>query len=371
MKKIVGILAVVLSVFMLVACGAGSITKKVEVTFSGYDGIGNLEYNDDVVEAEIKEILLKNVGFSADDIKTILAEDSLAYSFVVSSGENIAKYKKFEEQFDSIDYGFDKQEELSNGDEVTFEITSDNKKLPIKLEKRKFKVEGLKKSQKLSAEEVLKDQYSFTGYNGFGKVTFAEKGRFYVPDDQNNSLSNGEEVEIKILEQYKLELAKEGKILEGDSVSIKVSNLKELSDIKGIQDVLAKIPELASSSNKDQDYPSWADKKTYALEKQRDFLYYSNGEESYYSTEPMLTVVSVYKVTETITYGKYYSSKPEGTVETKEYYSVYGYKNIEIIDNQLILSDLTSTGSGWTTYDNIESAVLTLEKDGYKEYVSE
>ncbi|WP_449449110.1 hypothetical protein [Streptococcus suis] len=372
MKKIVGVLVMVWSVFILAACGAESIAKKVEVTFSGYDGIGSLEYNDDAIKVVIKETLLKNVGFSVNDIKTILAEDGLAYSFITSSSENITKYKEFEEQFDSIDYGFDKQTELSNGDEVIFEISSDNKELPIKLEKRKFKVEGLKESQKLSVEEILNGQYSFTGYNGFGSVSFNNDNQFVIYGDQNGHISNDEEVKINVLQDYKDSLAREGKILQDTFVNVKASGLRELSDIKGIQEVLAKIPELAANNNRDSNPSSaYFNKRTYSLEKQKDFLSYSikrnflSGVES-----PTLTIVSIYKILETTTYGRG-DSKPEGTVETKEYYSVYGYQNIEIIDNQLILSNLTSTGSGWTTYDNMESAVLTLEKDGYKEYVSE
>ncbi|HEM3642568.1 TPA: hypothetical protein U1C36_001722 [Streptococcus suis] len=373
MKKFFGLVVLVFSsLFVLVACGTNSITNKVEVSFSGYDGIGVLEYNDTVIETTIKEILLEKVGFKKDEISSIIADDFNSFSLIASSSDNIAKYEKFEKYYNSVEFGFDKKKELSNGEEVTFEIKTSDKNLPIKSEKKQFKVEGLEKSQKVSVKELLDKQYSFTGYNGFGTVSFNNDDQFVISSDQNGHISNDEEVKINILQDYKDMLAKEGKILQDDFVNVKASGLQELSDIKGIQEVLVKISDLATNSNKDKDYSLiYSDKKTYSLEKQKDFLSYSASTKSLFSDKeaPTLTVVSVYKVLETTTYGKG-GSKPEGTVETKEYYSIYGYQYIEIINNQLILSDLNSTSNGWTTYDNIESAVLTLERDGYREYVA-
>ncbi|HEM3666836.1 TPA: hypothetical protein U1C81_000568 [Streptococcus suis] len=373
MKKFFGLVVLVFSsLFVLVACGTNSITNKVEVSFSGYDGIGVLEYNDTVIETTIKEILLEKVGFKKDEISSIIADDFNSFSLIASSSDNIAKYEKFEKYYNSVEFGFDKKKELSNGEEVTFEIKTSDKNLPIKSEKKQFKVEGLEKSQKVSVKELLDKQYSFTGYNGFGTVSFNNDDQFVISSDQNGHISNDEEVKINILQDYKDMLAKEGKILQDDFVNVKASGLQELSDIKGIQEVFVKISDLATNSNKDKDYSLiYSDKKTYSLEKQKDFLSYSASTKSLFSDKeaPTLTVVSVYKVLETTTYGKG-GSKPEGTVETKEYYSIYGYQYIEIINNQLILSDLNSTSNGWTTYDNIESAVLTLERDGYREYVA-
>ena len=84
-----------------------------------------------------------------------------------------------------------------------------------------------------------------------------------------------------------------------------------------------------------------------------------------------MSLVITYKITKTQTWVKddTWDNKKKGDVETKEIYTYFGYQNVKIYKDAVVLSDLSKTyGSTWSNYLDIDAVYADLEKSGYGDY---
>lgn len=162
-KEVIGAL-VILSVALVVYFGYSyyhslpkSIINEVKVDFTGYDESGNLIYNSEEIASLVEEAVYKKVGLDKDQAKALTKDDPVAYSMLAQDRKLSFKLMKAESMLKTIHYEFNKTNNLKNGEEVTFTITTSSKNSPIKAEKKAFKVQNLKEYEKVSAENLLKE----------------------------------------------------------------------------------------------------------------------------------------------------------------------------------------------------------------------
>lgn len=351
----VGVIVLIIGISILVN-GPKDITNDVKPIFSGYDGRGHLVYNDKEIDNQIRAIVTKKMGYSVDDF------------FSNKNMKNSPKFQEFKYIMDNIHYDFDKKENLHNGDEVVFKITADVKNSPIKSSSKKFKVSGLKESEKITIDNLLeKNPIKVEGYNGFGTINIDEQ--FEFTKKMPSVLSNGDKIEIKVKQATIDSLEKEGKIVENDAATkeITVEGLKEITEISNLSDIVSKIDDVTKADLKG--YESYGYAVTYSFEKQKSFISYNNGTNNFFSTKPNLTVYNLYKIVKTTTYNKDDWTHKDGETETKEYYTCYGYSHVEVYENKLIFADLASKiDKYFSNYDDLDSAVAKLKSDGFVEY---
>lgn len=344
-----------------------NVIEEVKPEYTGYNNVGTLTYNEDSVKKSLLKQILKKYGVSDSDIRMILADDGGYAGQLASSGtETGEKIIKADNVLQAVDINFDKTENLSNGEKVKLTIKTPEGS-PVKSGEKIFTVSGLKKSESIFAEAYLEDYpLTFEGYNGYGSIS--DEGVYTIESENITSLSNGDIVKLKI-DNSVVESAKDEGIIVKDADKIleqKVTGLKELTSIANIKDVLPKIDEQAKADNKN-DTNSKYTHITYNLEKQNNFIKYSYSQ---WDDTQSLSIVSVYKITKTTTNTEEDFIDP-GKTETETYYYVYGYDNLEILDDKLILKDLSikehSTGWG-NKFENLESQIVELKSNDYIEY---
>lgn len=343
------------------------LTDNITVEFSGYNGSGTLTYNSNDIEELLEKAVLESKGIPEATVKRIINDDELAYIDESEdfSDEMYAKIIEADELLDKVSYGFDKTSSLSNGDKVTFEIkTTDD--IPVKATKKTFKVSGLKKVTKTTLKELLKDSpITFSGYNGYGSVVNDEDDKYSVTGSAIHNLSNGDKVKIKLEQSYISELESKGiQIKDSDSSQeIEVSGLKNISDIGNIDDVYTKLEDYVKAQNKDSssDYSSI----TYTIEPQKDYIFYSD---SSLEDNSSLSIARIYKITKTTTNTEQ-AFFDKGKTTTEEGYYIYGYNNLEIYNDSLILSNISSKAyHDYSKYEDVDSASSKLKSEDYTEY---
>ena len=355
-KEVIGAL-VILAVALVAYFGYSyynslpkSIINEVKVDFTGYDESGNLIYNSDEIASLVEEAVYKKAGLDKDQAKALTKDDPVAYSMLAQDRKLSLKLMKAESMLKTIHYEFNKTNNLKNGEEVTFTITTSSKNSPIKAEKKTFKVQNLKEYEKVSAENLLKEvTVTFSGFNGYGTVSFGNSIKNYFQlntSDSYSNLKNGDKITLTVNDSYIKTLKESGKIIDNKNVDITVSGLKELKDIKNFEDLIKKNDDYVKSEHKNDSYD------TYTIESQGSFMRinvnnYDKGS---------ISLVTIYKVTKT-------DSKDNKSVK----YKYYGYSAYLLKDGNLDIDTASKISDHWGTKD-LEALRAQLSSDGYKVY---
>ena len=355
-KEVIGAL-VILAVALVAYLGYSyyhslpkSIINEVKVDFTGYDESGNLMYNSEEIASLVEEAVYKKVGLDKDQAKALTKDDPVAYSMLAQDRKLSFKLMKAESMLKTIHYEFNKTNNLKNGEEVTFTITTSSKNSPIKAEKKAFKVQNLKEYEKVSAENLLKEvTVTFSGFNGYGTVSFGNSIKNYFQLNSSNSysnLKNGDKITLTVNDSYIKTLKESGKIVDNKNVDITVSGLKEIKDIKNFEDLIKKNDDYVKSEHKNDSYD------TYTIESQGSYMRinvnnYDKGS---------ISLVTIYKVTKT-------DSKDNKSVN----YKYYGYSAYLLKDGNLDIDTASKISDHWGTKD-LEGLRAQLSSDGYKVY---
>ena len=355
-KEVIGAL-VILAVALVAYFGYSyynslpkSIINEVKVDFTGYDESGNLIYNSDEIASLVEEAVYKKAGLDKDQAKALTKDDPVAYSMLAQDRKLSFKLMKAESMLKTIHYEFNKTNNLKNGEEVTFTITTSSKNSPIKAEKKTFKVQNLKEYEKVSAKDLLKEvNVTFSGFNGYGTVSFGNSIKNYFQLNSSNSysnLKNGDKITLTVNDSYIKTLKENGKIVDNKNVDITVSGLKEIKDIKNFEDLIKKNDDYVKSEHKNDSYD------TYTIESQGSYMRinvnnYDKGS---------ISLVTIYKVTKT-------DSKDNKSVK----YKYYGYSAYLLKDGNLDIDTASKISDRWGTKD-LEGLRAQLSSDGYKVY---
>ena len=355
-KEVIGAL-VILAVALVAYFGYSyynslpkSIINEVKVDFTGYDESGNLIYNSEEIASLVEEAVYKKVGLDKDQAKALTKDDPVAYSMLAQDRKLSFKLMKAESMLKTIHYEFNKTNNLKNGEEVTFTITTSSKNSPIKAEKKAFKVQNLKEYEKVSAENLLKEvTVTFSGFNGYGTVSFGNSIKNYFQLNSSNSysnLKNGDKITLTVNDSYIKTLKESGKIIDNKNVDITVSGLKEIKDIKNFEDLIKKNDDYVKSEHKNDSYD------TYTIESQGSYMRINVNNHDNGS----ISLVTIYKVTKT-------DSKDNKSVK----YKYYGYSAYLLKDGNLDIDTASKISDHWGTKD-LEGLRAQLSSDGYKVY---
>lgn len=330
-----------------------SVVGELEVTFSGYDGYGVLDASYEDIHEEIARVAYKSAGFSKGQIEEILNEDTLIMADIEADSKLESKYKKAQAIIRGTSYQFNKTNELSNGDKVVLAIKNTSSKSPIKKEKKTFKVSGLEAIETISTKDFLKDYpVTFVGFNGYGRVVLPEDDNGnellnVTVTENDGSYKNGDTVALTVSPSYLSQLLEDGQKLEDKNIEVKVSDLKEITDISNTADALAKNEVYAKSQYESGSY------YTYALEKQKSYISYDTSY-SGNSSSGQVYLTTIFKITETT------------SSSSKVYYANYGYRYYVKSDNTLDLETANKEYS--STTQDLENLIAELKTEGYKEY---
>lgn len=242
-KKSVGIFIVLLLVlfslggYIYFQSQPKSVFNVLTVEFSGYDGDGELkESNETEFQSWMEQIILEKAGVDKDQAK-LFATDPDGQKKIESDPRYASKMPLIKSMFESVHIDIDKQSGLKNGEEVTITVTVTNPNVPIKSEKKTFKVENLKEYEKVSAEDLIKEaNIQFTGVDGYGKLVDKTNSVLeYTGIDKPQNLKNGDKLTFKVKDSYLKELKSKGKTFEENVVEVTVSGLKSKEEIKGTE----------------------------------------------------------------------------------------------------------------------------------------
>lgn len=357
--------AVIAAVAVLIATIVGlniysaqpkSVLGDIEVSFSGYNGYGVLEYNHEDIQKEIAAIAYQKAGFDKEQIDGLLNEDSIIMADIYNDSELTTKMNKAAAIMETVSFKFDKTSELSNGDTIVLSVKTSSKKSPIKSETKKYKVEGLDKVETITAKQFLKDYpVEFQGFNGYGKAILpVDKDDMSIlslaTTERDGSYKNGDKVKFVVSTAYIESLEADGKKLEADEIELTVSGLKEISEVGNVTEALAKNETYIKAEHEN------TSNTTYTLEKQKSYIAYKTD---YWGDDGsgQIYLITVYKIS-TVTTGIF--------AENKVQYAYYGYRYYITSDNKLDLETANEV-SGYKTQD-LANLTADLETEGYKEY---
>lgn len=352
----VAVLIVALVGFKVYDSQPKSLLDVVQVQFSGYEESGTLTYNSEEVAAKLREIAYKKAGFSSKQATGLAQNDPVTFSEVTRDPKLATKYGKADALIRSVQFSFDKTNDLKNGDEVTFSIVTTSKSAPVKAEKKTFKVENLKEYEKVSASDLLTETpVTFAGLNGYGTISIAKNSKNETYFDFENgerpkNLKNGDKVTLNVNEAYINSLKSAGKMVDSKTVEVTVEGLKDLKDVKNFADLLKKNEDYSKSEHKNDSYV------TYTLEPQGSYLKVIPSEDKKSSAK--ISLITVYKVTKA-------SSGFSNTTTVR--YKYFGYEAFLLKDGNLDLDTASKVSDSWGTqdYEGLKSELLT---NGYKEF---
>ncbi|MFS9316991.1 hypothetical protein QM359_07615 [Streptococcus infantis] len=352
----VAVLIVALVGFKVYDSQPKSLLDVVQVQFSGYEESGTLTYNSEEVAAKLREIAYKKAGFSSKQATGLAQNDPVTFSEVTRDPKLATKYGKADALIRSVQFSFDKTNDLKNGDEVTFSIVTTSKSAPVKAEKKTFKVENLKEYEKVSASDLLTETpVTFAGLNGYGTISIAKNSKNETYFDFENgerpkNLKNGDKVTLNVNEAYINSLKSAGKMVDSKTVEVTVEGLKDLKDVKNFADLLKKNEDYSKSEHKNDSYV------TYTLESQGSYLKVIPSEDKKSSAK--ISLITVYKVTKA-------SSGFSNTTTVR--YKYFGYEAFLLKDGNLDLDTASKVSDSWGTqdYEGLKSELLT---NGYKEF---
>lgn len=371
----IGILLVAGILFFWMGQRELDVTKKVKVQFKGYDGDGEASYNEKEIEKLIETEILKKQKLKKEDIEGILNEDKVTYSRLINDSDMRNKLEVAETMRKELDYGFDRTSGLKNGDKITFTVKSKSSEIPIKMTQKTFTVKGLKKSHKISFQEIEeKHPIKFKGFNQFG---YMKQSKFYEEKTTDNSdfdsqkLTNGDEVLVTLSSDYINKLKENGQFVTGKKTKrIKVNGLQQAKEIPNLEKVLVRSDQQVREKYPNEDDDGFGGKTTYKIE--RKDTYFSNQKEANNANvdsqaDSYFDLLSVYKITKTVA-GSSISSFNESSVQ----YMAIGYTDIPYQDDRFVLSEelftsqSTNSGSLWGGEDTEQAVISELKEQGMK-----
>lgn len=213
---------------------------------------------------------------------------------------------------------------------------------------------NINKNNEVSVKSLLKKYpVEVKGYNGYGVLSFyksidtsrKEDIQVFNVDGDFSPLKNGDKVTLRVSESYVDELKSDGLKLDREKIEIKVSGLKDISEIKNLDALIKENDNVAEYNNESNSY------KKYKIERQSDFIKYITDPDS--SSRGQISLVSVYKVTEV----------SSGETKTEYYY----YGNIADIKKNGNLDLETVDAVVSLGRKDLETILADLEESDYKE----
>ena len=343
------------------------LSSKITMTFSGYDTYGYANYNSSEVYEYLGHELAVKAGLDAYDVNLRMNGMGAA------EDQTDPKYKQVASWLASVRITQDKYAHLSNGNVVTLTVSAP-KGTPVRSFKKEFTVENLKKVQTVATEELVKNEITFTGMNGSGVVTVSDEG-LSIDEGDTYGLSNGDTVTVTLSQDYIDSLLEQGKAPSEESFTVKVSGLKNFSDIGKMDtlvEMIAKLPAQAYEDDPADEYESYGEQ--YTIESGKTYVRSGSDSNSYYGEDDVhsdmtISLVTAYKITRTTTWVEDTYSNKAGDVETEVMYTYFGYQNVNVYNGSLILSDLYDMQDNSDNHD-MDAVYAELEMDGYIEYAS-
>jgi hypothetical protein len=339
------------------------LSNKITVTFEGYDGYGTASYNESEVNEYLMHELMLRAGYSEDEYNRAITSDG------ADLDETDPRYGTVGSWGESLDIELSQEDKLSNGDVVTLKVSA-SEETPVKSFEKEFTVENLKKVQTVSTKELVQDQVSFSGMNGAGFANVDDE--LLSVEGNNQGLSNGNKVTVVLSDEYINNLLEKGKAPSEDSIEIEVEGLKEFSGIGKIDTLLDMVEKLPSETYEDEpagEYDSYS--VNYAFESGKTYIRLDSASSYSYqddaNAETAISLVTAYKVTKTTTYVEDTYSNKAGDVETEVEYTYFGYQNVSVYNDSLVLSDLYDV-EGYSDNLDMDAVYAELEMDGYTEY---
>jgi len=367
-KKTIVLFVTLIAAIVLAACSKGpklntvDILDYVEVEFDGLDTIGELTYSIDHYAINL-EIL---------DVETDI---ELADKLSEIEEKNPELHEKLTNYQDFYEVSVDQEDNLVNGDTVTFKIEVSESIDFIEEGEKEFTVEGLEELKELTAEEVEKHVVVETyGANERGYVTTEnifkdDLSSLEFTVENNGELSNGDKVQLNLVEDESEEipqLLRLGYELEENfNLEIEIEGLpvyaKEAEDIANLEDILRMIDEKVEADF-GEDINDYDYEKEFAVYRQFDEEV--EPTDSYwggfdYDVSNFGSLIVFFTVTE-------YKFRSD---EVREEFVVhYEYKNLALDeDNKANLSEMESGGGRYSR--DRERSIKTLkqlhEADGY------
>lgn len=338
---------------LLAACGSGqqSIGNSIDLEFTGYNGDGTVSYENFNFYQEVYELSLRQAGLSKSDAEAVASGDAVVLARLNADEKQAAKLTQAQIMANSVSYELSESSGLSNGDTVVLTIKTSSKESPVKDEVKEFTVEGLQDYEVVKIEDLLEqDNARVAGFEGYGQLKLGEKSSSEIFDIEGEStnLKNGDKVTVKVDENYLSTLKAEGKTVDETSIEYEIKELSPLESITNLGALKSKVDTYAKSRNENS---SWY---TYNLERQKDYISYTYGYDE--GTNGQVTLVTVYKVTETSSSGK-----------SSVNYRTYGYTAYIKKDGSLDLE--TANEYYGNSSQDYEYLVSKLEASNYKEYV--
>ncbi len=348
-KKLFFIPAAAVLCLLMVGCGSTAVDLNdyLEVEFNGYNSSGTVEYSVDV-ESMIED---NPKAFGLDGDYSDYDVSDIAYDI--------------EDKF-SVEP--DKDEQLSNGDTVTFswkktKTESLEKQFPIKIKAADNKIEvyDLDEAEEFDPFEKVNVLFEGTAPGGKAKLDASGvlSGLVYTIDDYEK-LKNGDKVTVKITDSYgkdpsEMLLSEYGKIptsLEKEyTVEGLTSYAAKLDDIP--KETLEKMRAQTEDSVR-SDSTGWH--KSFKFDNMEFVGYYFLYAKDGFEPKIFNSVICVYKVNTTVTIDD---------KDNKDSYYTFGkYDNITILPDGVCSVDLSSI---WLTNHRTDSIKKNYEYKGYSD----
>lgn len=357
-----------LSIILLSSCGGlkakqVNILDYVELEFDGLDTNGNVSFVVDHDAVLMDIIGAKNPEEYEKRLEKLYNKDNETYFTLM---ELDSKYN----------ITIDKNKELSNGDKITLtvEVEEDAKDF-LENGKKEFTVDGLESPEIIASTDVEKHIVTyFIGANGRGYIqtenTFNnELNELDFTVDNDGKLSNGDKVELKLIEEDGATRAIDlGYKLEDDfKVEIEVEGLVEFpekaEDIKNLKDIKRMIKELAEEIFQD------GFGKTYEIK--QEVLLYRQFDDEIEPEQNLLddkvsidlktngSLIALYSVKEYDEYSK----------EEEKFIAKVGYENLALEKNGKVnVAEMISVGGEYSNREtrSLETVQQIYEGNGYE-----
>ncbi|MCM3620526.1 hypothetical protein M3936_23510 [Sutcliffiella horikoshii] len=335
---------------LLAACNSkADLSDYLDVQFSGYDSIGTADYTIDESKL-VKDVFdVSENSFFNIDAKT---------------------FTEIEDMLSSISVNMSKDENLSNGEEITLSLKIDKEKTNKLKTKDNIKVtvSGLEKPKELSDDEIEKRVVvNYTGASGKGnaqiETTFdGDLRNLSFVTNQDGGIKNGDTITVKMSDESKDELANLGYILSGKGQATFVaSNLTAVAekhtDIINLKDIERLISEGINREYQDSDWGFYKYEVIKEHSFYRQFKRDDDEPSDWFTSSPSNgTLVNLYTI-------KKYDDK--GSLEDK-FTTVFGFTDI-ILDenNKASLVDLNHYSYTYDDTYSLESIVKLMEGYGY------
>lgn len=327
------------------------VLDQATVTFKGYDTIGTATYNEKAIAQMVNEKALKKAGIASKDVKGLAKKDKTLLKKYKGDNQLNQKLTKAEKMMAKVELVLSKTEDLTNGGEIRLTAKDKNSQenKVINDGVKKVEVVGLKELTEVTLEDVVdQEAYSFTGFNGFGKLVVGktpfskEITKVFESVREDGKLANDDKVKLKVTNEVAKELLQTGKKLKhASSLDVKVTGLKDPMNVGGLGKCLTEIDKLTQAyydnvSLVDFDLGlSEAELKSIGA----NISFKAVREESYlrvYQDElkedPAFEIQSIYKIEATMTV--------QGAAEKKTVYESRGFLYVPVENEKLNFDSL-------------------------------